>query len=75
MLAQEYTENDKRLVAYVSAEDLEQGIDTNALQKYLAEPLPDYMVPSYFVELESFPLTPNGKLIVMRYPSQICLLK
>ncbi|MBY7700616.1 enterobactin synthase subunit F [Vibrio harveyi] len=62
VLAQEYTENDKRLVAYVSAEDLEQGIDTNALQKYLAEPLPDYMVPSYFVELESFPLTPNGKL-------------
>ncbi len=62
VLAQEYNDGDKRLVAYVTAENTEQGIDSNALQTYLAEPLPEYMVPSYFVELEAFPLTPNGKL-------------
>ncbi|HEY9875967.1 MAG TPA: amino acid adenylation domain-containing protein [Candidatus Obscuribacterales bacterium] len=32
------------------------------LQSYLAEKLPDYMIPSAFVVLESLPLTPNGKV-------------
>jgi amino acid adenylation domain-containing protein len=32
------------------------------LRPFLAEKLPDYMVPSYFVVMESFPLTPNGKI-------------
>ncbi len=32
------------------------------LQTYLTEQLPEYMVPSAFVVLESLPLTPNGKV-------------
>lgn len=32
------------------------------LQAYLTKKLPDYMVPQAFVVLESFPLTPNGKV-------------
>ncbi|MDQ0416186.1 amino acid adenylation domain-containing protein [Croceifilum oryzae] len=32
------------------------------LRKHLARSLPDYMIPSYFVELEALPLTPNGKV-------------
>jgi amino acid adenylation domain-containing protein len=32
------------------------------LKEYLAERLPDYMVPAYFLQLETMPLTPNGKI-------------
>ncbi len=45
---------------YIPAGD--DGLDTNQWNEVLAEELPEYMVPSYFVSLETFPLTPNGKL-------------
>jgi amino acid adenylation domain-containing protein len=38
------------------------GVDANGLRGYLAEELPDYMIPSHFVPLEKIPLTPTGKL-------------
>ncbi|NOQ25399.1 MAG: amino acid adenylation domain-containing protein [Bacteroidales bacterium] len=50
---------DKYLCAYiVSTEE----IDHEELRAYMSERLPDYMVPSYFVVLESFPQTANGKI-------------
>ncbi len=51
---------EKRLVAYVAAEASEGLI--NRLREHLSVQLPDYMVPSAFVRLDTFPLTPNGKL-------------
>jgi len=52
-------EGDKYLVAYyVSPKD----ISITDLRSYLKEILPEYMVPSRFVHLESLPLTPNGKI-------------
>ncbi len=60
VLAQEYSEGDKRLVVYVQYK--EQEISTTELQAFIADDLPEYMVPAYFVGLEEFPLTANGKL-------------
>ena len=50
-----------RLVAYVSAE-AGQAIDTARLRERLGRALPDYMVPSLFMVLETLPLNPNGKV-------------
>ncbi len=61
VLAREDTPGDKRLVAYVV---LNQGMSasTNALQKWLAECLPDHMIPAVFVGLDTLPVTANGKV-------------
>ncbi len=53
--------SDKRLVAYVAAKGGE--LPTAAiLRAYLKKQLPEYMIPSAFVPLESLPLTANGKV-------------
>jgi amino acid adenylation domain-containing protein len=49
------------LIAYV-VPDQEKLIDAQMLRGYLSEKLPQYMIPSAFVMLESLPLTPNRKL-------------
>ncbi|MCM3216693.1 amino acid adenylation domain-containing protein [Niallia taxi] len=51
----------QKLVAYYSKSS-ESGINNNELRRYLADKLPYYMVPMYFVELEKMPLSPNGKV-------------
>ena len=37
-------------------------IAVNELRKHLSRSLPRYMVPSYFIALDDFPYTPNGKV-------------
>jgi len=59
--AREDTCGEKRLVAYVVPAK-EVTPKTNELRGFLKEKLPEYMVPSGFVVLESLPLTPNGKI-------------
>ncbi|WP_346072797.1 non-ribosomal peptide synthase/polyketide synthase [Saccharopolyspora thermophila] len=50
---------DKRLVGYVVTTG---EIDPTEVRRHVAATLPDYMVPSAVVRLESLPLTANGKL-------------
>ena len=51
----------KRLVAYIIPNQ-SQVPSANLLRQFLKQKLPDYMVPAYFVMLDTLPLTPNGKV-------------
>ncbi|MEH1781195.1 MAG: amino acid adenylation domain-containing protein [Nostoc sp.] len=64
VIAREDVAGDKRLVAYVvlnSRQELESKSITE-LRYFLKQQLPDYMIPSHFVVLESLPLNSNGKV-------------
>ncbi len=52
-------EGNKYLVAYYVSDT---RLDAKDLRAYLLQRLPDYMVPSFFMQLEHLPLTSNGKL-------------
>ncbi|PKV11643.1 non-ribosomal peptide synthetase [Xanthomonas prunicola] len=53
---------DKRLVAYVVADQETTPADPARLRLQLAKHLPDHMLPAAYVALDALPLTPNGKL-------------
>src|SRR5262249_15794521 len=58
VLAREDADGGKRLVAYYTGKE----VGTEALRTHLSSRLPEYMVPSAYMRLETLPLTPNGKL-------------
>ena len=53
-------EQQTRLVAYYTLTEGE--VAHEAIMAHLAQPLPDYMLPSALVQLDHIPLTPNGKV-------------
>ncbi|MEC4812231.1 MAG: amino acid adenylation domain-containing protein [Scytonema sp. PMC 1069.18] len=61
VLMREDVPGNQRLVAYFVA-NTEAAPTTSDLRKFLKEQLPEYMVPSAFVQLRVLPLTTNGKL-------------
>jgi acyl carrier protein len=68
----EDTVGDKRLVAYIvtrpdgaatnNGNGSGQELRINELREHLLTRLPDYMVPSAFMQLEKFPLSRHGKI-------------
>ncbi|WP_162200396.1 non-ribosomal peptide synthetase [Kordia jejudonensis] len=59
-------QEEKTLIAYYAATEI---IEKTTLKNYLLEKLPDYMVPSFFIQLDAMPLTPNGKIDRKQLPS------
>jgi amino acid adenylation domain-containing protein len=52
---------EKRIFAYYEFQESDVSEAVNFSQ-YLQQTLPDYMIPSAFIRVDSFPLTANGKL-------------
>ncbi|WP_164021762.1 non-ribosomal peptide synthetase, partial [Pyxidicoccus trucidator] len=60
VLVREDSPGDKRLVAWFTSQA--QPPEVATLRAFLKERLPEFMVPSAFMAMETFPLTPNGKV-------------
>ncbi|MBD2607822.1 non-ribosomal peptide synthetase [Scytonema hofmannii FACHB-248] len=56
------TQENQRLVAYIVPHSPVSAPTSTELNQCLSKKLPDYMVPSIFVQLDQMPLTPNGKI-------------
>ena len=61
VLAREDNSGERHLVAYIVSKQ-DPGPTVDELRSFLGKTLPDYMVPSAFMMLETIPLTPNGKI-------------
>lgn len=61
VLVLEASQVDKKLIAFIQA-DPNTKFSPETVQNYLREYLPAAMIPSEFIFLTEFPLTPNGKL-------------
>jgi len=60
VIVREDMPGDKRLVAYVTSD--QQAITVATVREALTGKLPNYMLPSAVVRLDTMPLTPNGKI-------------
>ena len=66
VIARDESQGEKYLTAYIVPQTNRTSRTSRTspakLRQYLAEFLPDYMIPAHFVELPHIPLTPNGKV-------------
>lgn len=62
VVARKDNASDTSLVAYVVSAEGKKDADLNQLREFLRTKLPEYMIPSAFVSLDSLPMTPNGKV-------------
>ena len=61
VIARQEKNREKQLIAYLVADDGKEPA-AGDLRRFLAEHLPEYMVPAAFVFLDKIPLTANGKV-------------
>lgn len=59
VIANENIDKEKYICAYLVTD---RDIDTNEMAAFLKNELPSYMIPSFFIRMEKFPLTPSGKV-------------
>ena len=46
----------------------EKELDTTKIRKHLSDALPNFMIPTYYVQLSEFPLSQNGKVLKPQLP-------
>jgi amino acid adenylation domain-containing protein len=73
VVAQEHPSGERRLVGYIvhSAQALDGGSPPSVeeLRQFLADSLPQYMIPATLCSLDALPLSANGKLDQRRLPA------
>lgn len=69
VIAREDEPGNKRIVAYIVLKDRLIRPKSTELRHFLREKLPEYMVPSAFVKLDSLPFLPNGKVDIKALPA------
>jgi amino acid adenylation domain-containing protein len=69
VVVREEPNENKHLIAYYTA--LVKHEIRHELKAYLTSQLPKFMIPSAFVQLESFPRTPNGKIDRNALPNEL----
>ncbi len=68
VITREASPGENRLVAYVIAQSVPKNAEivstplARKLRNFLNSQVPEYMVPSVFMVLDAFPLTPSGKV-------------
>jgi len=62
VVAQEHHFGEKRLVAYYIPDQKAAAPAVSDLHEFLMSRLPEYMVPSFYLKLDAFPLTTSGKV-------------
>lgn len=60
VVAREEAPGDVRIIACIRCKG--KAVGASQLREHLLAVMPEYMVPSRFVMIDSFPLTPNGKV-------------
>lgn len=60
-------QSDKVLVAYINSAASE--LDESHLKQQLAQQLPHYLIPDFFIKMDGFPLNANGKIDRDELPS------
>lgn len=56
---------DNNIISYYLSSD---KISSTILKSHLSESLPFYMIPTFFIRVSAFPVTPNGKIDKKRLP-------
>ncbi len=69
VVTQQSESGDQRLAAYLIASESSSPPSSAELRAFLRQRLPDYMIPAFFLFLERWPLTPNGKIDRNALPS------
>ncbi|MGE5342507.1 MAG: amino acid adenylation domain-containing protein [Candidatus Omnitrophota bacterium] len=67
----------KYLCSYVVFNDTIDPVEISRVREYLLNYFPDYMIPSHFIQVETIPLTSNGKIdwralpeVTVRHPER-----
>jgi acyl-coenzyme A synthetase/AMP-(fatty) acid ligase len=65
VISRQNSYSESELIAYITSP---QTPNTSEIREYLNKVLPHYMLPNYFIQLESLPLDQNGKIDRKKLP-------